>query len=321
MRHHHHSREQRTSSRRALAALLFSTLAAAAGLAEAARPISNRSADPDAPYGRCHEGGSAISTKWTLVGVAGETAENVIALQELHCRSWTGGPNGKVSCDTVNAGGVPYAYCARFYNDGAGNDIAIGVLRRDAITDALGSYTGCPKNQVPQPKLALVQAAGIDPRSINGIVTLGCGPAVGATMQPPARVACPVEPHPYATCLGTRNDGHGNAVMLGIVASNGPGDHNALYGECNSQTDIAPGFLYKADALREAGVPMGDVRSADILGCQVPWGMGGWVPDNFERWDCHAIPYITPVVADRYDFCVVGIDPHGNGLILGVHSR
>jgi hypothetical protein len=134
-------------------------------------------------------------------------------------------------------------------------------------------------------------------------------------------VACPKEPHPYSTCLGTRNDGHGNAVILGIVGSSGPDDPNALYGECNSQTDILPGFFYKADALREAGVSMQDVRSADVVGCQVPWGMGGWVPDHFERWDCHSIPYITALVANRYDFCVVGIDDHGNGAIFGVHTR
>lgn len=45
--------------------------------------------------------------------------------------------------------------------------------------------------------------------------------------------------------------------------------------------------------------------------------VGGWLPDDFERWDCHAIPSIPRLVADRYDHCVVGIDAHGNGLILG----
>lgn len=305
---------------RLLAGLLLAALGAASLAASPNRPVSNRSADPDASYGRCHEAGSALGNKWTLVAYAGETAENVLALQVLHCRQWTGGPNGKVACDSLNAGGVPYAYCARFYNDGAGNDIAIGVLRRTAVTDALGLYTGCPKNQSPQSKLALARAAGVDPRSVGGIVTLGCGPSAGAPEQTPVRVACPAEPHPYSQCIGTRNDGHGNAVILGIVASNGPGDPNALYGECNSATDIQPGFLYKADALREAGVSTQNVRSADVVACQVPWGMGGWLPDHFERWDCHTIPSITPLVANRYDFCVVGTDAHGNGAIFGVNS-
>jgi hypothetical protein len=301
--------------------LFLAALGAVALAAGPARPSSNRSPDPDATYGRCHEQGSAIGSKWTLVAYAGETAEDVIALQVLQCRHWTGGPNGKVDCDTVNAGGVPYAYCARFFNDGAGNDIAIGVLRRDAVTDALGQYTGCSKSQVPQSKLALAQAAGVDPRGIDGIVTLGCAPSGGAAVQAPVRVACPAEPNPYALCLATRNDGHGNAVMVGIVAANGPGDPNTLYGECNSATGIQPGFTYKADTLRQAGVAMQDVRSVDVAGCQVPWGMGGWVPDHPEKWDCHAIPGIMPLIEQRYDFCVVGTDAHGNGLVFGVHSR
>lgn len=312
---------ERRSVVRLLGGLLVAASSAMSLAASPTRPVSNRSADPDAPYGRCHEAGSALGSKWTLVAYAGETAENVIALQVLHCRQWTGGPNGKVNCDSVNAGGVPYAYCARFFNDGAGNDIAIGVLRRDAVTDALGNYTGCPKNQTPQSKLALAQAAGVDPRSIDGIVTLGCAPSVGTTAQVPVRVACPAEPSPYALCLGTRNDGHGNAVVVGIVRANAPGDPNTLYGECNSATDIQPGFFYKADALRQAGVSMQDVRSVDVAACQVPWGMGSWLPDYLERWDCRAIPGILPLIERRYDFCVVGTDAHGNGLVFGVHSR
>jgi len=149
-------------------------------------------------------------------------------------------------------------------------------------------------------------------------VTLGCGPAIPGGARAPVPVACPVEPHPYAACVATRNDGHGNSVILGVVRSNGPGDPYALFGECNTDTDIAPGFLSKADALREAGVSLANVRTVDQLTCQVPWGMGGWVPDHFERWSCASVPGMTALLRARYDACVVGTDIHGNGAVFGV---
>lgn len=302
-----------------LALLVAGAAALAAGL-PATAPASNRSPAPDAPYGRCHEDGSAMNNKWTLVGSVGETARDVIAMQVLHCRHWTGGTNGKVACDTVEAAGVPYAYCARFFNDGAGNDIAIGVLRRDAVTDALGRYTGCPRDQVPGLKLDVVKSAGLDPRGVSGIVTLGCGPASGPA-SPATAVPCPKEPNPYGRCVGTRNDGHGNAVMLGVVTSVAADDPYALFGECNSATDIAPGFLYKADALVEAGVPLANIRGVDQIACQVPWGMGGGVPERFEVRDCRTMAGLLPLIAARFDFCVFGTDVHGNGALFGVNGR
>jgi hypothetical protein len=261
-----------------------------------------------------------MGSKWTLVADAGESAVDVIALKVLHCRPYGGGPHGKVPCGSVESRGVPYAFCARFGNDGAGNDVAIGALKRDAVTDALGLYTGCPAGQVPQSKLDAARAAGFDPRGLSGIVTIDCQPASGP-VQKAAEIPCPAGPSPYGTCLGTTNDGHGNAVMLGLVMSRAPDDPYALYGECNSATGIQPGFFYKADALTAAGVPLDNVRGVDTMTCQVPWGMGTWLPQDLEVWACESLPGILPLQAARYDYCIVGTDAHGNGLVFGVHGR
>jgi hypothetical protein len=305
----------------AIAAALLAATAFAEGPIPG--PQSNRSPTPDAPYGRCHDApsGSAIGSKVAQLGYLQESVEDVIAIQLLHCTPYNGGPGlRKVPCGSVEAGGVPYAYCFQTHNDGLGNDIAMGVLRRDAATDALGTYTGCPAGQSSQSKLALAQAAGVDPRRVDGIVTLGCRAAAAGAPTGAAEVPCPPPPHPYAQCVGTRNDGHGNAVVLGVVASHGSGDTNALYGECNTYAGIAPGFLYKADALRAAGVSLANVRNIDVTGCAVPWGIGGWLPDHFEKWACSAIPGNLPIMIDRYDYCVVGTDVHGNGAIFGVNG-
>jgi hypothetical protein len=284
-------------------------------------PAWNRSAAVDAPYGRCSEGGagSAMGNKLTMVFASGFTAANVIAIQELHCRPYSGGQNGPKSCASIpEAGAVPYAYCVEFFNDGLGNDIAVGVLERDRTTDALGDYAGCPDGQQPQAKLPLAQQAGFDPRRISGLVTLTCGPAQGAHRQAHA-IHCPKEPHPYSACVGTENDGHGNAVTLGIVRAHGPGDPYGLFGECNSNVGIKPGFTAKADALTEAGLSLDNVRVVDQLYCAVPWGLGGWLPDHFENWACGQVPGLLPSQAARFDTCVVGTDRFGNGAIFGVH--
>jgi hypothetical protein len=260
-----------------------------------------------------------MGTKITMVAASGFTTENVIAIQVLRCKPWRFGQNAQTNCNAIpEASSVPYAYCVQWSNDGLGNDIAIGVLERDATTDAFGLYTGCPEGQHPQPKLPLAQAAGVDPRRITGLVTLKCGPAQAGAPVRVATIRCPKEPQPYAACIGTTNDGHGNAVMLGVVAAHGPGDPYALFGECNSSVGIQPGFMYKADALEQTGLSLANVRVVDQLYCAVPWGLGGWLPDHFENWACDQVPGLQPFQAARYDTCVVGTDTHGNGVIFGV---
>lgn len=298
------------------------TLAAASGAGSAERSAWNASPDPYAAYGHCRDQSSAMPTRWWMVDGVGESGENVIAIQVIACRPYGGGSLAKVDCAASGGGGVPYAFCARTRNDGAGNDITIGVLRRDAVTDANGAYTGCPGGLTPGPKLDVVIAAGVDPRRLNGVVTLACGPATAPEQSAPAEVACPPEPHPYAGCIATPNDGRGNAVTLGLLRADGPGDPYGLFGECDGKsTGIRPGFLYKVDALVQAGRSPASVRTMDQIACQVPWGMGGWPPPTFEAWACTDVPGFVPSLAARYDYCIVGTDAHGNGAVFGVSGR
>jgi hypothetical protein len=37
------------------------------------------------------------------------------------------------------------------------------------------------------------------------------------------------------------------------------------------------------------------------------------------RITCEAIPGTPAPMAARYDTCVVGTDPHGNGVVIGLH--
>jgi hypothetical protein len=256
-----------------------------------------------------------MGPKWVIVNAVGETTANVLALQVLSCKPFSGVCCSKVDCEAAGAGGVPYAYCARAGNDGLGNDITIGALERDAVTDANGLYTGCPAGAGLRPKLEVVLAAKVDPRRLSGIVTLSCTPATGERAAPTA-VPCPPEPHPYAGCVGTTNDGHGNAVTLALVRANGPSDPYGLYGECDSSPPVRAGFLYKADALAQAGQPFDNVRGVDVAYCSL-----GFRAQAFTAMPCADIGGFSPLQLAIYDYCVVGTDVHNNHLILGVSSR
>ncbi len=276
----------------------------------------NLSPDPDAPKGHCRAVSSAFGPRWVLVNDLGETTADVLAIQVLRCAPFSGGGLSKVDCAAYHGNGVPYAYCARSLNDGLGNDITIGVLKRDATTDANRPYTGCPAGASVQPKLDLVKAAGIDPRRLSGLVVLSCTAAApnGGAVRP-TPVACPPEPQPYGRCIGTTDDGHGNAVTLGLVHANGPGDPNGLYGECDTAPPIQPGMLYKSDVIAAAGKSLANVRSIDLEYC----AMGG--PEAFHALPCEDIATFPAIVAARLDYCVVGTDVHGNHIAFGVSGK
>lgn len=300
--------------------LVAATLSVVAGVASA-QPVDvtvwNRSAAPTAPYGPCYDGPTAQSSKLRLPAYLGETAQEMVAIQILECGPYTAGSGiTKIPCDRDQTGGVPYAWCARSPNDGLGNDVTIGVLKRDARTDATGHYTGCPDGATLRPKLDLVRAAGLDPRRVNAIVTLSCKPATVADKTAPAKADCPREPQPYAQCISTPNDGYGNAVKLGLVRVDGPGDPYGLYGECDPVGGILPGFLYKADAVTQVGRSLANVTAIEVNFCSP-----GAKNDPLHVVDCASIWTYPPALAVRYDYCIQGSDKYRNAVTFGVIGK
>lgn len=303
-----------------LALLVLSWAAASAALAQDDnRSRLNASHDPWSDAGLCYNGPSAIGPKWVLPYTVGETATNVLALQVLACKRFTAGSGvTKVDCAKYSSSNVPYAYCAYTPNDGLGNEIAMGVLKRDATTEVNGNYTGCPSGATLRPKLEVARAAGVDPRTINGIVTISCARATGASRSQAIDTACGTGRVPYDRCVSTANDGFGNAVTLGIVRANGPGDPYAVFGECDGwRQSVSPGFTVKADVLPLVGKTIDPVRSIDVTYCS-PGGSG---TPSYQVVSCASIATFPTIMSSRYDYCIVGSDAHGNYLTLGVSGR
>lgn len=282
----------------------------------------NDSSDPNALYGRCGSEGSGLRAKYKHIVDVGESLENVLAITVLKCTAFTGSGPHKITCPA----GTPYAYCTNTGNDGQGNDITLGVTKLDARTDPNGAYTGCATGARVNSKLGLVIAAGRDPRLVKGIVTLSCTPARQRQAVKPAPVACPSGPGPYGGyCLGTPNDGSGNAVTIGVIAAKEAGDPYALYGECHVPIEgdgVRPGFMAKSTLVTGVGHSLVSVRSIDIVECSVPSGIGAWLPDHLVTGPCATIQpgVLPPAIASRYAYCVWGTDGNGNGVLAGVNK-
>ncbi|WP_394808241.1 hypothetical protein [Nitrosomonas sp.] len=160
-----------------------------------------------------------------------------------------GGAPEKVSCPADSL----YAYCINTGNDGIGQDVSLGVLKFDAKTDPNGLYTSCPSGAQLKTKLSLI---GGDRRLIKGIVTLACDSSTAASKTKPERIACPDGPTPYDFCLSTANDGFGNAITIGVVKAQDPGDPYGMYGQCHSnisQFGIKTGVYVKSITRYECG--------------------------------------------------------------------
>lgn len=289
-------------------------LAALASLsAQASDEISlwNKSADPVALYGHCGEA-SSMSSKLDNLRFIGETVNDVLAIKVLNCNGFSSeGVAGKVACPA----GSPYDYCFAFSNDGRGNSVKFGVLKAGSRTDPNGLYEGCPNGAALQPKIDLVRPAGKDPRTLTGIVTVSCSAATAARASSAREKSCPGDDHPYSFCISTPNDGHGNAVTLGVLHYRGTGDAYGLYGECDQQ--IQPGFQSKASVLPLVGKSMQDVRLIDMLSCAVPWGYGDF-PPGLHVGACVGNQWVNPAVAPRYDYCIWGTDARNAGIVMGV---
>lgn len=282
----------------------------------------NNSPDPHALYGLCLQGsiGSALGSKPAHIDEVGETLTNVLAISVLRCVPFTGGGGShKVSCPPDS----PYAYCVGNNNDGLGNDIKLGILKLNERTNPNDVYTGCPAGTNLRKKINLIKAVKKDPRMINGIVTLSCGAATQSASVRPAIVDCPSDPHLYGYCLETPNDGFGNAVTIGVVEANGAADPYGLYGECNTTLaayNIKPGFIPKSSLVKAVGRSLDNVRTIDLLVCNAPIGLGSGFPHNLEIKDGCVDPNLSPSLAGRYDYCIIGTDTKGNGVIAGVNK-
>lgn len=279
----------------------------------------NNSPDPQALYGLCLSGsiGSGLGSKPGHIYAVDETLKNVLAISVLQCVPFTGGGGThKASCPPNS----PYAYCVNNTNDGLGNKIMLGILELNELTNPNEVYTGCHAGINARKKINLVKAAKKDPRMINGIVTLACDFATTQTSSPPATIACPSNPHLYSYCLATPNDGFGNAVTIGVINANGAADPYGLYGECNTTLTaykIKPGFLPKSSLVEAVGRSLDNVRTIDLLVCNAPVGFGRSFPRNLEIRDC-TDAFVNQSLAGRYNYCIVGTDTKGNGVIAGV---
>lgn len=268
----------------------------------------NRVPAPTALYGGCLSGSSGLGSKPSHLDQAGLTLQDVLAVTVLRCE-----PYGSFGTDGSKAvacpGGSPYASCIENGNDGLGNAVLFGVLKRNPTTSAYAqACAGGPT------KVDLLIRAGQDPRLINGIVTIACQPASGATGV--GKVKCAAGPSPYAYCLRSKNDGSGHDVTLGVVAANGPGDPYGLYGECHAAT--SQGFLPKIQLVEKTGGAPDKVQGIDLIVCNEPIGLGGGFPTTLQKVDCALSPYFTPGIASRYDYCIVGTDSKRNGIVAGV---
>ncbi|MFZ5548149.1 MAG: hypothetical protein ACOZJX_05595 [Pseudomonadota bacterium] len=303
--------------RTTLSAPLAALCLAAASFAHADDSISrwNNSAEPVALYGHCGEA-SSLSSKLDNLQYVGEPVTDVMAIKVLRCNSFNelAAPAGfsKTTCPSGSA----YDFCMAAGNDGRGNSVEFGVLKAGPRTDPNGLYEGCPPGADLQPKLALLIAAGGDPRTISGIVTVSCTPATTRRATPLKDTGCPGGRHPFGRCLQTPNDGHGNAVTLGVLHVRGSGDAQGLYGECDQQ--IAPGYSSKVSVLALVGKSAQNLRAIDLLSCAVPWGYGSDFPPGLHVGACVGNKWVNPAVAARYDYCIWGTDARNAGIVMGI---
>lgn len=298
--------------------LVCAAAAAAAGAAAQAEEVSrwNASPEPTALYGHCGSA-SSMGSKIATLGEVGESVEGVLAIKVLSCTHFTGGGGFvKQPCPA----GSPYDFCHGAGNDGRGNTVKLGVLKAGPRTDPNTPYDGCPPGADARPKIDLVRPSGNDPRTLIGIVTLSCTAAAPARAVPAAaqEVPCPPGRLPFSECIGTPDDGHGNAVTLGLLRYRGTGDPDGLYGECDQ--GIQPGFASKRSVLAQVGRSTANVRAIDLLSCAVPWGYGSGFPAGLHTGSCVGLVWMDPALAPRYDYCVWGTDARNNGVVMGVSA-
>jgi hypothetical protein len=276
----------------------------------------NLSPEPTALYGHCGQEDSAMGSKLYILDGSGIAPTDVAAIKILACREFDGPGN---IFDAPCPAGSAYDFCKITHNDGRGNMAKFGVLLAGPRTDPNARYEGCPDGADTQPKIDRLLDAGQDPRTTNGLVTVSCAAAAGAAPHASTSGPCPGGKGPFAYCVSTPNDGHGNAVTIGVIRTAGTGDPAGLYGRCDS--GVGQAFASKLSLLAGLGKPTANVRAIDLLNCQVPGGYGGGFPRQLVAGDCHDSLWVNGEVVDRYDYCIWGTDARGMGLVLGVNAK
>jgi hypothetical protein len=289
------------------AAIVAAWLAVPGGAAAQSLTGVNGSSDTRQLYGRCAPGASLNSRENIIFGI-GESTNNQLAATIIECSGASGSLGARrAPCPA----GMPYFNsCIQSDNDGQGNAVLIGLLRHDAKSTPNLNYTGCRPGAALRDKSLVAKEAGEEPRFITGIVTLSCDPATGAR-ETPRRVACPTTPHPFDYCLGTDNDGSGNAVRLGVVLGSGAGDLYGLYGECHA--GAKPGFAAKKTLLRPVGLPFVPITSLVVLACG---DASTGFPASLTIVPCTAITG-KPAFFDR---CIWGKDARDNYVAVGLSN-
>ena len=91
-----------------------------------------------------------------------------------------------------------------------------------------------------------------------------------------------------------------------------------MFGECDgSMRSVSPGFTVKADVLAKVGLTVDHIRTLEVSYCQ-PGGNGN---EGYEVVPCESLPTYPPQMAQRYDYCIIGSDTHGNSLAFGVAGK
>jgi len=261
---------------------------------EAVSNTVNQRVDPDYPYG-CSLPVQYRGKMGHVVEV-GESLADITAIEVLVC-SKAGGPAGTSIVSCPPAPGNPYAYCLENQDDGVGNRVELGVVKLNSVNDPNGRY-GCGAGT--NIKARLVDQVHNNRAFVNNIMVIECRPADGPGGA--AVVECPPKPHPYSYCLESSDDGAGNHVKLGVVASTDGSDPYAQYGKCG----VRANYRAKSGHVTAAGRSLENVRGIDILSCTTASGTGG--------------TFVVPCPAGlSYSYCLRNqSDGVGNDIFLGV---
>src|SRR5690242_7101779 len=238
-------------------------LACAVSAAGQGIPAINNSHDPYQVYGDCARNFSGFFPKSGDAEGIGRTMANVTAIDVLACGEFNGGGGGhEVPCPS----GSPYTHCAGVGNEGLANHVLLGILEVTSENNPLHEYGGCASGAGSRAKARLLKEARLPLRDVDNIVVIDCHAADGAGGTGVA--PCPAGPNPYSVCLQNHDDGLGNSVLVGIVASYGAHDPNSLYGDCYINT----GFRSKVSLVREAGKSLGEVVGIQVFVCGPSFG-------------------------------------------------
>ncbi|NML18195.1 hypothetical protein [Azohydromonas caseinilytica] len=190
--------------------------------------------DPNAPYAGC-PAGARLKPKLDIVRLAGRDPTRINGIVTLSCRAAVAPGSASVAVADCPAGPHPYAYCLRASNDGAGNDVTVGVVGANGPGDPHALYGECNTQFAAygiqpgfRPKTSLVTAVGRSIRSLRSIDLMGCnarsgwGPAMPAKLEARSCVYLssigwmnPLLARRYDYCIWGV-DARGNAVLAGV---------------------------------------------------------------------------------------------------------